>query len=127
MADLTVSLPQRALETDLVIAGSPSPTVGHIQGILQSVVKEALNNVVKHAKATQVLVSVRNSEDRADLVVQDDGVGIGDAILRTYADDFLHFGLRHIDRQLRDVGGMFEVGNGEERGVMVRVSVPLHE
>jgi hypothetical protein len=43
-----------------------------------------------------VLVSARNGTDRVDLVVQDDGLG-----------------------------GSFEVANGEDGGLTVRVSLPL--
>jgi signal transduction histidine kinase len=114
------------LETELVVTGSPLPTVAHVQGVLYSVIKETLTNVVKHANAASVLVSLRYSADRVDVVVQDDGVGIGDLVLRTFADDSFHFGLRHMYRQMLDVGGTFEAANREEKGgVMVKVSVPL--
>jgi signal transduction histidine kinase len=113
------------LETELVVVGSPLPAVVHVQGVLYSVIKETLTNVVKHANAARVLVSLRYSDDRVDVILQDDGVGIGDLVLRTFADDSFHFGLRHMYRQMLDVGGTFEAGNGEERGVTVRVSVPL--
>jgi signal transduction histidine kinase len=113
------------LETDLVVVGSPLPEVSHVQCVLHSVIKEALNNVVKHAKAGLVLVSLRYSDDRVDVVVQDDGVGIGDLVPRKYADDYLHFGLRHMHQQVREARGTFEVANGDEGGTTVRVSVPL--
>jgi signal transduction histidine kinase len=113
------------LETELVVAGSPLPGVAHVQGVLYSIIKETLTNVVKHANAARVLVSLRYSDDRVDVIVQDDGVGIGDLVLRTFADDSFHFGLRHMYRQMLDVGGTFEAANGEETGVTVKVSVPL--
>jgi len=113
------------LETELVVAGSPAPAVAGVQGVLYSVIKETLTNVVKHANAVRVLVSLRYSDDRVDVIVQDDGIGIGDLVLRTFTDDSFHFGLRHMYRQMLDVGGAFEAANGEETGVTVKVSVPL--
>jgi signal transduction histidine kinase len=132
-ADLTTSVrtllhavrESSGLETELVIAGSPPPSVAHVQGVLYSVIKETITNVVKHANAARVLVSLRYSDDRVDVIVQDDGVGIGDLVLRTFADDSFHFGLRHMYRQMLDVGGTFDAANGEETGVTVKVSVPL--
>jgi signal transduction histidine kinase len=132
-ADLTTSVQtllhavgeSSGLETELVVAGSPLPGVAHVQGVLYSIIKETLTNVVKHANAARVLVSLRYSDDRVDVIVQDDGVGIGDLVLRTFADDSFHFGLRHMYRQMLDVGGTFEAANGEETGVTVKVSVPL--
>jgi signal transduction histidine kinase len=113
------------LETDLVVEGVPSPAVSRFQGVLSSVIKETLTNVVKHAHADLVQVTLRYSEDRVEVIVQDDGIGMGDLVLRTFADDYLHFGLRHMYRQMLDVGGTFEAANRKEKGVTVKVSVPL--
>jgi signal transduction histidine kinase len=113
------------LETDLAVAGSPVPAVSRVQGVLSSVIKETLTNVVRHANASLVLVSMRYGDDSVEVVVQDDGVGIGDLVLRRYAQDSLHFGLRHMKQQVLELGGTFEVTNGDEVGVTVKVSVPL--
>jgi signal transduction histidine kinase len=57
-------------------------------------------------------------------VVQDDGVGAPDVVLRGYEDSYLHFGLRHMRDRIVGLGGTFEVVNGDEGGLMVRVCVP---
>jgi signal transduction histidine kinase len=79
----------------------------------------------KHAHAHMVLVSLRYQADRLDVVVQDDGSGASEALLRTIPDSSLHFGLRHIRQLVIDRGGSFDVSNGEETGLVVRVSLPL--
>ena len=93
--------------------------------MLYSVISEALTNVERHAQAHMVLVSIRFEEDRVDVVVQDDGVGVSALVVSSFQDSYLHFGLRHMRQQVLDLGGVFEVANGEESGTIVRVSVPL--
>jgi signal transduction histidine kinase len=114
-----------ALETHLVVTGSIPSGVEQIQYTLYSVVNEAITNVERHAQAQMVLVSIRVEEDRVDVVVQDDGVGVSALVVSSFQDSYLHFGLRHMRQQVVNLGGVFELANGEESGTMVRFSVPL--
>jgi signal transduction histidine kinase len=113
------------LETNFVVTGTPTPGASRLQDALRALVKEALANVVRHAEARGVLVSVRYGIDRVDLVVQDDGVGASELVLRQFPDSLLHFGLRHMRESVIGLGGSFEVANGEEGGLTIRVSLPL--
>jgi signal transduction histidine kinase len=113
------------LETDLHVGGVESDAVTTIQDVVYSVVKEALANVVKHARARTVLVSIRYDDKCVDVVIQDDGTGASDLMLRRLHDSYLHFGLRNMRHQILERSGTFEVTNGEEGGLMVRASVPL--
>jgi signal transduction histidine kinase len=46
-------------------------------------------------------------------------------VVSSFQDSYLHFGLRHMRQQVLNLGGVFEVANGEESGTIVRASVPL--
>ncbi|MDQ1459659.1 MAG: hypothetical protein QOI08_1143 [Actinomycetota bacterium] len=113
------------LQTHLAVSGLVPSRLEQLQDVLIAVVDEALNNVERHARAEMVLVSLRAEDDRLELVVQDDGLGIPDLILSSYPDSYLHFGLRHMRQQILDVGGSFQIGDGDEAGTIVRVSVTL--
>jgi signal transduction histidine kinase len=67
-------------------------------------VKEALNNVFKHAKATEVHLSILLQDERLRIVVEDDGLGI-------------HYRTRPTDRH--------GTGNMQRRGVMVKGDVRI--
>jgi signal transduction histidine kinase len=101
------------LATDLIVSGVAPDGITKVQDALHAVVKEALCNVTKHAQASTVLVSIRYAQDRCDVVVQDDGVGVQEPALRTFEDSYLHFGLRHMRQQVLDLGGTFDLTNGE--------------
>jgi len=113
------------LEADLVVSGKPFPLGESPEGTLFHVAREALANVVRHAKAKRVLVSLRYSSDHVDLVIQDDGVGASDQILKHYTESGTHFGMQGSRRQVEEQGGSFEVDNGEESGLAVRARLPM--
>ena len=113
------------LETDLVVSGEPPPAVSAVTHTVYAVVREALANVARHAQARMVLVSLRHAAGHLDVVVQDDGVGAPDLVLQSYRESHLHFGLRHMREQIVGLGGDFDVANGEESGLVVRVGVPV--
>jgi signal transduction histidine kinase len=113
------------LATDLVVSGREVTVSMEARNALYNVTREALANVVRHAGARMVLVSLRFSGDRVDLVIQDDGVGASELILRHYLESSTHYGLKSVHRQLAAAGGSLEVSNGEESGLAVRARVPL--
>jgi signal transduction histidine kinase len=114
-----------ALEADLVVSGQPRRLGSESEQTLYLVAREALSNVVRHARARRVLVSLRFSDDHVDLVIQDDGVGASEQVLRTYQDSGTHFGMKRSRRRVEDAGGSFEAGNGEESGLAVRARLPV--
>jgi signal transduction histidine kinase len=109
----------------LSVSGSPGPATEAVHDVVHLVVREALNNVVRHANATVVLVSLRYEAARLEVVVQDNGIGAPEILLRTFPESYLHFGLRHIRQAVNDRGGSLEVANGDEAGLVVRASIPL--
>lgn len=113
------------LEVDLVVSGPPTRLPAALERVIFSVAREALVNVVRHAHARMVLVSLRYSSDHVDLVIQDDGVGAPELLLKNYLESGTHFGLRSMHRLADSVGGHFSVANGEESGLAVRMRLPL--
>jgi signal transduction histidine kinase len=99
--------------------------MGHVQDTLYAVGKEALTNVVKHARARVVLVSIRYAPDHVDVVVQDDGVGMPDLAIERDERSVLHYGLQNMRQQIGVLGGTFEIQNGDESGLTIRARVPL--
>jgi signal transduction histidine kinase len=113
------------LEADLVVSGTPLRLSHDSEQTLYILAREALANVVRHARARRVLVSLRYSDDHVDLVIQDDGAGASEQILNHYQESGTHFGMKRSRRQIEDLGGTFEVRNGEESGLAIRVQIPV--
>ena len=84
--------------------------------------KEAVNNVVKHAHATQARVWLRLEAKQFILGVEDNGRGPGDMAKKSMRN-----GIKNMSRRLEEVRGHFEIGPGPEGGTMVQLIVPLSE
>ncbi len=85
------------------------------------VIQEALRNVERHARATHAAVSATKFDGTARLVVEDDGVGLGEG-----PPGERHMGLRLLADTLRDVGGTLDLRPGREGGTVLVGTFPLH-
>jgi signal transduction histidine kinase len=87
------------------------------------IVQEALTNVARHSKASNVEIHLDRSEDGRSLrlEVRDDGVGILDDAAR----DPTSLGLLGMRERARRLGGGVSTSRAKEGGTLVEVSVPL--
>jgi signal transduction histidine kinase len=82
-----------------------------------AVLREALTNVGKHARASQVVITVAAGEELR-LVVADDGDGIGDG-------NAAGLGLKNLRQRAERLGGNIELGTSREGGTRLTWHVPL--
>jgi signal transduction histidine kinase len=91
----------------------------HVGEQLLAVLREALSNVTRHAKATTVSVDIAVAPEHITLDVQDDGIGLPPAGRRS--------GLTNLERRAIDLGGSFsaEVVPPPGKGTRIRWRVPF--
>jgi signal transduction histidine kinase len=82
--------------------------------------KEALTNVVRHARATQVWLRLSVRKDRLVIELADNGHGFSLGQRQAGND-----GLANMKERMKTVGGECEVGTSAENGTTVRFSAPL--
>lgn len=83
--------------------------------------KEAVNNVVKHAQATEAKVKLQLEPGKFILTIADNGRGLGDL-----SGKQLRNGLNNMRKRLAEVHGEFEIAAGANGGgTVVRLTVPL--
>ena len=80
----------------------------------------SLNNVVKHARATSVLLEAKFEGVNCILSIHDNGIGIG-----AQEDATFKRGLESMSRRMAKVGGTFGVESNEMGGTTIRLSLPL--
>ncbi|MBX6384159.1 MAG: GAF domain-containing sensor histidine kinase [Microbispora sp.] len=85
---------------------------------LLAVLREALSNIVRHAKATRADVAVHAGGGRLTLVVEDNGTGIPAAETR-------RSGLRNLADRAERLGGSLTLTCPETGGTRLEWSVPL--
>jgi ligand-binding sensor domain-containing protein/signal transduction histidine kinase len=84
--------------------------------------KEAVNNVVKHAQATEARVRLRLQSGNFTLEIEDDGRGIGS--LDAPAAQARN-GLRNMRKRMEDIHGEFSISGGARGGTVVRLVAPI--
>jgi signal transduction histidine kinase len=85
------------------------------------VVQEALTNTLKHAHATQADVRVRYAEDELDVLIHDDGVGLGASATVNGSGR----GLVGMRERLALLGGSLAAGPADGGGYTVSARFPL--
>lgn len=84
-------------------------------------VEEGLQNVLRHANASQVDVVLDDDGDQIMLTVVDNGRGPGDAHIGMLD----HHGLRMLQARAAHLGGMLAFGPAPDGGAMLRMTLPL--
>jgi signal transduction histidine kinase len=84
---------------------------------LLKVLREALSNVVRHARATQVQITAAVDEGRFTLTVDDDGLGMSAVDTRS--------GLDNARARAQALGGDLELTTSPLGGARLVWSVPL--
>jgi signal transduction histidine kinase len=96
-----------------------------IQVLLYRSVRELFVNIVKHAQATSVRLSLSMEKNHVRIAVEDDGVGIKELAFHSADGRQNRFGLFTIRQRLEQAGGRLEIGSPNGQGTRVAVQVPL--
>jgi signal transduction histidine kinase len=119
LADLLTASQARGIETSLD-ADLDAELERETEALLYRVAQEALRNVIEHAAADRVGITVARDDGRIRLLVEDDGRGFDPVD----ASGNGHFGLRMLADLVRDAGGVLEVDSAPGSGSRVSVEVP---
>jgi signal transduction histidine kinase len=84
------------------------------------VVQEALTNCARHARASQVDISVHGTADWLRLVIRDDGIGMPRG-----AHPKTGLGLLGIQERVRELGGTMAIVSEDGNGTSLRIAMPL--
>ncbi len=87
---------------------------------LYRIAQEALHNIVKHARASTVLLRLARQENEIALEVRDNGRGFDPMGLFPG-----HLGLRSMQERVNKMGGILTIESAPGRGTCVGVRVPL--
>lgn len=105
-----------AMRTTVQFHGPLSVVDAELADHAEAVVREAVSNAVRHAKATTLAVSVA-VEDDLRIEVTDDGCGIG--------EDVTASGLANLRQRAEEAGGSFTLENMPGGGTKLTWSAPL--
>jgi signal transduction histidine kinase len=82
--------------------------------------REALNNAVKHAAATEIQIELAAENGRFQVIIADNGIGFDPAAPRAGGS-----GLNNMRRRLEAIGGQFELSSRPQQGTRIKMAIPL--
>ena len=104
------------MRTVVRMSGPVDVVAGQLADHAEAVTREAVSNVVRHAHARTLTVTV-SVDDNLVIDVSDDGVGIPDTLARS--------GLHNLARRADDAGGEMSVTRRDSGGTRLVWSAPL--
>jgi signal transduction histidine kinase len=93
--------------------------IGTIRRNVFLVVKEALNNILKHSKATEVSIVLKRVDDGLTLYIQDNGTGINMEKLRQFGN-----GLKNMKKRMTDIRVDFSIENKNGTLITMHRKIP---
>ena len=110
------------------------PLTADIRHNLFMVLKEALNNIVKHAGATEVSIEITVEPRKLSLTIKDNGRGFGfglmpdgrvDASAENMNRSLGKDGVINMRKRIESVGGRFRLQNPPTQGTHLSLTIPL--
>jgi two-component system NarL family sensor kinase len=109
------------LKVDLEIVGLDTRLDNQVETVLYRVIQEIVNNIIKHAKASQISMQLIRHETELSVMIEDNGVGFD----TTKLDNFEGIGLKGIQTRIEFLGGSVHFDSAIGRGTTVIIDVPL--
>jgi len=85
------------------------------------ILQESLTNVIRHAKASLVVVDLHQERDRLVMKIADNGIGIQPG---PHAGN--SFGLVGMEERVLALNGEFDIAGVPGKGTTITVHIPLH-
>lgn len=107
---------------DLMVHGQARRLAREVELAFYRIAQEALRNVVRHAKATRVIISLDFGTTTTTMVIKDDGIGF--VIAERVAEQALagHFGLMGAQERAEAVNARFIIDSAPGAGTGVHVT-----
>ncbi|HET8546751.1 MAG TPA: sensor histidine kinase [Bryobacteraceae bacterium] len=113
------------IAVNLEAAGLSDPDRQDTATEVLQVLREALNNVRKHSKASQVTITAETNDGAIDIRVEDDGCGFPFSGRFTLDElEAARLGPKSIKRRIRTLGGQLTVDSRPSAGAELNIRIP---
>ncbi|PIP39734.1 MAG: hypothetical protein COX19_07200 [Desulfobacterales bacterium CG23_combo_of_CG06-09_8_20_14_all_51_8] len=117
---------RHGLKVTVDFQGEPGNCKDEIKQIIYRVVREVLQNTVKHARADRASVFVEKTENDLFVDVTDNGIGFDTSVARENHYNGIGFGLFDIREKISHLGGDLRICSTPGEGTRVSLAVPLN-
>ncbi len=84
-------------------------------------VKEALNNIVKHSRASEARIRLCVDDSTLHITIEDNGIGFSGG-----NEKISHSGLSNMKERLADIGGLLEISSRPQIGTRISLQIPIY-
>lgn len=113
------------MKVDIQAHGEWKTIPSEIAIALYRVIQEALTNVVRHARASQVSLILERRDNELLAIIEDDGCGFVPEEVLAEGEGGKHLGLFGMQERVALVGGTFTIESSPGQGTTVYIKVPI--
>ncbi|WP_271765507.1 tetratricopeptide repeat-containing sensor histidine kinase [Aquimarina algiphila] len=119
LRDYCTNMNSNESQVTLQFYGDDKKIAIHNQVTMYRIVQELINNAIKHAKASEVLVQYIHENEKIDIIVEDNGVGFNASSIK----DKKGMGLDNLKTRVDYLEGFFEIQSKIDEGTTVTVQI----
>jgi two-component system, NarL family, sensor kinase len=116
-----LQIDKRVIKIDFGVQGLHEPINSDIETVLYRVIQESVNNVIKHADASHLDISIIKDTDGIAVTIEDNGKGF---LVQTITDE-AGIGLKNIKTRIGYLKGTVEWHSSPKKGTLVAIHVPV--
>lgn len=109
------------ISVDVQVYGIHQRLEEKVEISLYRIIQELMNNIIKHAQATEVMIQLARQGDELNLLVEDNGVGFDLSEAQTKSG----LGMRSLESRVRYVDGSMEIDTVPGRGTSIIINLPI--
>ncbi len=113
--------------TLLQLSGDDQRLHGEKEIILYRIVQESLNNIIKHANATQIQVTLQFSENQLHIEIADNGKGFDTNDVAEKSIYKSGAGMKNMQKRTKLIGGVCTIKSISSGGTTVSITIPYSQ
>jgi two-component system sensor histidine kinase DegS len=115
------------LQTELLTFGKETRLTSTLEVAVFRLVQEAITNVVKHANARRAAVKIEFAQQRVNILIKDDGVGMENVKIDPHTHNKHQFGILGMKERVDLLEGKMEINSSRGDGTRILFTIPLKE
>ena len=106
------------------VTGNPVFMNSQKELVIFRIIQEAFNNILKHARAKNVMIQLYYTESQIEVTVQDDGAGFNPGIPIESGNFQAKSGLLNMKKRAKLIEGICEIYSDPGSGTIIHLSIP---
>ena len=119
--EFTQQIDKKVLSISLQAEGLNTELDSITETILYRVIQECVNNTIKHAAASELDISIQNSENGIDVLIEDNGKGFDTSFINETKEGL---GLQNIRSRISFLKGTVHWDSSPGNGTVVAIHIP---